>query len=198
MRSLRIVVLGFMFFSLGILVETSWAAALEGQSDFMLVAKFAQRKMEFFMINGQGQEIVRSYPIAAPKRNLKNSPVIGRLKEIWVNPPWWPTEETKKDRLKKGIVLPDKVKPGEADNAMGKIKFIIDWRGGAAQVVRIHGTNDPKSIGCRITRNCIRLYNNDGFNLASFVLGEPEIFLVNFKNSRILKVQKEVVVRLEN
>ncbi len=188
-----------MLFFLGILVETCPAAAPEGQSDFMLVAKFAQRKMEFFRVNGQGQELIRCYPIAAPKRNLKNSPAIGRLKEIWVNPPWWPTEETKKDRLKKGIVLPNKVKPGEANNAMGKIKFIIDWRGGAAQVVRIHGTNEPKSIGHRITRDCIRLYNNDGFNLASFVLGEPEIFLVSFKNSRIFKVvQKEIVVRLEN
>ncbi|MBU1102715.1 L,D-transpeptidase [Patescibacteria group bacterium] len=198
MRSLKIIVLGFMFFSLGISVETSWAAAPEDQSGFVLVAKFAQRKMEFFRVNAQSQELVHSYPIAVPKKSLKNPPAVGRLKEIWVNPPWWPTEKTKQDRLKKGIVLPDKVKPREPNNAMGKIKFLIDWQGRTARVVRLHGTNEPKSIGQRITRNCVRLHNEDAFNLAGFILGEPEIFLANLKNSRIFKVQKEIVVRLEN
>ncbi|QYR23120.1 L,D-transpeptidase [Paenibacillus sp. sptzw28] len=43
------------------------------------------------------------------------------------------------------------------------------WLGLSKPHYGIHGTNDPSSIGRRVSRGCVRMYNNDVVTLANLV-----------------------------
>jgi len=43
------------------------------------------------------------------------------------------------------------------------------WMGLSKPHYGIHGTNDPSSIGRRVTHGCIRMYNEDVIELANLV-----------------------------
>lgn len=142
---------------------------------YFLVVKIDQRIM--ILMDNKGKEISR-YPIAVPA--LKKPyplPLIGTLKRIEFNPVWHPTLKTRAAYLKKkGVILPDFIKPNDPQNAMGKVKFVMEFID-LKEPIRIHGTNDPKSIGKRVSRGCIRMYNNDALSLAKIL-----------KNSKLLVI----------
>jgi len=64
--------------------------------------------------------------------------------------------------------LPDVVPPNHPLNALGTvaISFVVD---GKEQIVKIHGTNDPKSIGHYVSSGCIRMHNEDVEQLAKTI-----------------------------
>jgi len=71
--------------------------------------------------------------------------VVGKIKDpVWVKPDWAFVEE------RKPIPPPDSPLRKEK-GTMGKYALDLGDR------VMIHGTNDPKSIGRRVSRGCIRL-----------------------------------------
>lgn len=75
-------------------------------------------------------------------------------------------------------MLPSTVRPGDPQNAMGKVKFRIVFENGFNQPIMLHGTNNPSSIGKRATRGCVRMYNKDGLELAKIIgTREAEIIL---------------------
>lgn len=81
---------------------------------------------------------------------------IGRRAE-W--PTWTPGSEARK--MMPGLPA---VVPGGAQNPMGA-RAIYLYDNGKDTQYRIHGTNDPESIGHNVSLGCIRMYNIDVIDL---------------------------------
>lgn len=137
-----------------------WAA-----DEFRYLLSVNVKEKILILHDGAGQELQR-YAIAVPKNNWLPLPLAGKIKRIEMDPWWRPTEATKIAYLeKKGVELPDVVPPNDPQNAMGKVKIVIEFEK-FAEPIRIHGTNEPSSIGKRISRGCIRMRNEDIVALA--------------------------------
>lgn len=145
---------------MGLLVIASNAEA------YLLKVKINEK---ILVLEKESQEIQR-FPVAVPaSSNPYPLPIFGEVKKIEFNPTWYPTAKTRTAYLKKKkILLPTIVKPGDPHNAMGKVKFIIEFKN-LKMPIRLHGTNNPNSIGKKITRNCIRMYNEDALELAELI-----------------------------
>jgi lipoprotein-anchoring transpeptidase ErfK/SrfK len=98
------------------------------------------------------------YPVAVGKKRYQ---FFGKYeitrKAKW--PIWRPTESTLADKP----WLPSVVDGGK-DNPLGARALYL-----GDSDYRIHGTNNPKSIGKAASRGCIRMYNEDAIELYSMV-----------------------------
>nr|WP_234794720.1 L,D-transpeptidase [Xaviernesmea oryzae] len=81
---------------------------------------------------------------------------VGRKAE-W--PSWRPPAEMIVRERKKGHILPE-VQPGGIDNPLGARALYL-YKGGRDTVFRIHGTNQPWTIGLNMSSGCIRMMNED-------------------------------------
>jgi len=80
-----------------------------------------------------------------------------RRKAKW--PTWTPPAEMRAREAKKGIILPITQKGG-IDNPLGARALYL-YQGNHDTLYRIHGTNEPWSIGLNLSSGCIRLLNKD-------------------------------------
>jgi lipoprotein-anchoring transpeptidase ErfK/SrfK len=113
------------------------------------------------------------YPVGVPKYVFYKDklPAVGELVRIEMSPIWYPTQKTRDAYFKKkGVELPEIVGPFERDprNAMGKVKFVVKFNR-LMDTIRIHGTNEPGSIGKKISRGCIRMHNENILDLADTI-----------------------------
>ncbi len=113
-------------------------------------------KRVLYLIGEQG--LARRYPIAVGKEGyqFEGQAEVGR-KVKW--PLWYPNP----DMRKKDPNLHDVVKGG-AKNPLGA-RAIYLYDGGRDTLYRIHGNNDPRSIGHQASSGCIRMYNEDVIDL---------------------------------
>lgn len=81
---------------------------------------------------------------------------IGRKAE-W--PTWTPPAEMRAREARRGIHLPVTMKGGP-ENPLGARAMYL-YKGGRDTIFRIHGTNQPWSIGLNLSSGCIRLMNKD-------------------------------------
>ena len=81
---------------------------------------------------------------------------VGR-KEEW--PGWTPPAEMRRREAKKGRILPA-YQPGGEDNPLGARALYL-FKGGRDTIFRIHGTNQPWTIGQNMSSGCIRMMNRD-------------------------------------
>ncbi len=100
--------------------------------------------------------------------NFRGSAVIGR-KEKW--PRWTPTATMiaaiPRYRPYAGGM------PGGIGNPLGARALYL-YRGGQDTYFRLHGTNEPESIGHAVSSGCIRLFNHDIIDLYNRVpVGTP-------------------------
>lgn len=85
-----------------------------------------------------------------------------RRKQKW--PSWHPPEEMRQRELKKyGRRLP-KMMPGGPNNPLGARALYL-FQGNKDTLYRIHGTNQPNSIGTAQSSGCIRLLNEEAIDL---------------------------------
>lgn len=77
-------------------------------------------------------------------------------KQEW--PSWTPTEG-----IKKRMDVPSFVGPGPHSPMGARALYLFD--GGKDTLYRIHGTNQPESIGTAASAGCIRLTNEDAIDL---------------------------------
>ena len=104
--------------------------------------------------------------------NFRGSAVIGR-KEMW--PSWTPTAEMI-ERIPKYAAYSGGM-PGGIENPLGARALYL-YRDGQDTHFRIHGTNEPYSIGTAVSSGCIRLLNHDIIDLyARVALGTPIVVL---------------------
>mgnify|MGYP001108509699 CR=1 FL=1 len=132
--------------------------------EYEILIKQSERKL--FLL--ENSKVIRSYKIAVPKNSYVGV-IRGEVYQVIIDPVWIPTEKTRADLARKGIKLPRVVSPYIIDkrNALGKAALKIQFDRESLKrypyliYVLIHGTNDPESIGKKITRGCIRMYNED-------------------------------------
>ncbi len=87
--------------------------------------------------------------------SLKGQATIGR-KAVW--PSWTPTANMM--RRKPHLVQYAGGVSGGPDNPLGARALYL-YRGGTDTMFRLHGTNEPWSIGQALSSGCVRLLNED-------------------------------------
>ena len=85
---------------------------------------------------------------------------VGR-KEEW--PSWTPPAEMRRREAAKGRILPI-TQEGGIDNPLGARALYL-FKGGRDTIFRIHGTNQPWTIGQNMSSGCIRMMNKVGEHL---------------------------------
>jgi len=123
--------------------------------------------------------LIKTYPVASFKPGLPEYPIgMGYATKVEFDPFWYPTDfsvEYMNDKLVRAGKQPayrkgEAIRPGDPRNAMGKFKIHLSHSTPTkGRVFRIHGTNDPSSIGKRVSGGCTRMKNEEGLELAEKV-----------------------------
>ncbi len=120
-----------------------------------------------YLVQGDGSAIRYGIGVGKKGYTWKGSAHVGR-KGVW--PDWSPT--TTMVKIKPD--LPRHLKGG-IDNPLGARALYL-YSGSADTLFRIHGTNEPWSIGHAVSSGCIRMLNQDIHDLYSNVkVGTPVV-----------------------
>jgi lipoprotein-anchoring transpeptidase ErfK/SrfK len=117
-----------------------------------------------YLVQPGGKAVRYAVSVGREGLELRGNAIIGRKAE-W--PTWTPTanmiqRDPEKNRKYAGGV------PGGLNNPLGARAMYL-YRGGNDIHFRIHGTNQPKSIGYAMSSGCIRMLNHDVIDLYSRV-----------------------------
>lgn len=124
-------------------------------------------------------EVVVQYPVGTVVRGLKTYPTgTGKVTAITFNPWWYPTEYSREVFRKRGIELPKAVPPGDPLNYMGAVKISLSHRTWKGAIYRIHGNNNPKRVGHRVTGGCFVMNNDDILELAHLIRVGTEVDII--------------------
>lgn len=117
-----------------------------------------------FLYYVEGNNKATRYGIGVGREGFGWSGVVqvGRKSE-W--PSWRPPAEMIVRERKKGHILPE-VQEGGVNNPLGARALYL-YKGGRDTVFRIHGTNQPWTIGQNMSSGCIRMMNEDVTDLYS-------------------------------
>jgi lipoprotein-anchoring transpeptidase ErfK/SrfK len=122
---------------------------------------------------------VAEYSVGTAVRGLKTYPLgLGKVTGISFNPWWYPTPYSRQVFRERGIVLPSAVPPGHPLNYMGPFKIALSHRTRKGAIYRIHGNNDPKRVGRRVTGGCFVMDNTIGLALARRIRVGTEVNIV--------------------
>ena len=122
---------------------------------------------------------VAEYSVGTAVRGLKTYPLgLGTVTGISFNPWWYPTPYSRQVFRERGIILPSAVPPGHRLNYMGPFKIALSHRTQKGAIYRIHGNNDPKRVGRRVTGGCFVMNNPDGLALARRISVGTEVNIV--------------------
>lgn len=137
-------------------------------------AKFRRRTVMISTQEAPGTIIIDSdskylYYITGPNRAIRYGIGVGRegfgwggtvkvgRKEEW--PTWTPPPEMRARERANGHILPISMKGG-VDNPLGARAMYL-FKGAQDTMYRIHGTNQPWSIGLNLSSGCFRMMNKD-------------------------------------
>ena len=121
-------------------------ARLRGYELGSLVVRLIERRL--YLVREHAEAF--SFPVAVPVPEFQRLGVT-HITIKARSPSWFPTRRMR-------ILdpsLPKRVPPGPA-NPLGPFALYLSWPN-----VRIHGNNDPTSVGKVVTSGCYRLYNHD-------------------------------------
>ncbi|PST26247.1 L,D-transpeptidase [Mesorhizobium plurifarium] len=157
------------------------AGVAEKRSDIIRVAqpkkppqKYWRTKVRFRTDEAPGTIIVDTnskylYYIDGPNRATRYGIGVGRDGFGWSGvvkvgrkaewPSWTPPAEMRVRERAKGRILPI-TQPGGIDNPLGARALYL-YKGGRDTIFRIHGTNQPWTIGQNMSSGCIRMMNED-------------------------------------
>ncbi len=116
----------------------------------VIVIRTGERKLYYTLGNGTAIQ----YPIAVGKVGMQRFGTTSVITKR-VNPDWRPTPRMRREDPS----LPDVVKGGPS-NPLGVRALYLGW-----DLYRIHGTNNPNSIGRAVSSGCYRMYNEDVIKL---------------------------------
>lgn len=158
MKAMKILALSFLIFAPALLA-----------SDHFYLVKIDFSRARLFLLD-ENLNTLADFPVALPAI-VPKLPQEGRILEIEKDPRWFPTPATRESYFKKnGKELPRIIKAGDPRNAMGAAKIKIEFRtSGIHPAIVIHGTNEPGSIGQKVTRGCIRMFNKDILKLIEII-----------------------------
>lgn len=117
-------------------------------------------------VNGERSEVA-AYAVGTALRGLDTYPLgLGKVTAVQFDPWWYPTPYARQVFRERGIALPAKVPPGDPLNYMGPFKISLSHKTRKGAIYRIHGNNDPKRVGRRVTGGCFVMNNAEGIELA--------------------------------
>ncbi len=112
-----------------------------------------------YYVEGNGMAMRYGVAVGEEGLSLKGRATIGRKAE-W--PPWTPSANM--IRRKPHLAQYAGGVPGGPDNPLGARALYL-YRGGEDTRFRLHGTNEPWTIGTAVSNGCIRLTNADVVDL---------------------------------
>ena len=122
---------------------------------------------------------IAEYAVGTAVRGLNTYPLgLGKVTGIYFNPWWYPTPYSRQVFRARGIYLPKAVPPGHPLNYMGPFKIALSHRTRKGAIYRIHGNNNPKRVGRRVTGGCFVMDNEDGLALAHRIRVGTEVNIV--------------------
>ena len=123
-----------------------------------IIVNIPERRL--YLVQGDGRALRYAVGVGrAEALNFRGSAVIGR-KEKW--PRWTPTARM--------MAATPSYRPyaggmdGGLDNPLGARALYL-YRDGHDTFFRLHGTNEPESIGQAVSSGCLRLFNQDIIDL---------------------------------
>jgi lipoprotein-anchoring transpeptidase ErfK/SrfK len=129
--------------------------------------------------SGAEKSPIAEYPVGSAVRGLTTYPLgLGRVTGIYFNPWWYPTRYSRQVFRERGIELPAAVPPGHRLNYMVPFKIALSHRTNKGAIYRIHGNNNPKRVGRRVTGGCFVMDNTDGLSLARRIKVGTEVNIV--------------------
>ncbi|HHI81527.1 MAG TPA: L,D-transpeptidase [Rhizobiales bacterium] len=120
-----------------------------------LIIKTSERRLYRVLPNGMAMK----YGVGVGRRGFEWSGIARiKVKKEW--PAWRPPAEMiQRELVKYGRRLPD-VMPGGPNNPLGARAMYL-FKGNRDTLYRIHGTNNPASIGKAQSSGCIRMMNEE-------------------------------------
>jgi lipoprotein-anchoring transpeptidase ErfK/SrfK len=154
--------------------NTALEAFQAHKNRYFIEVHLAERKLYLYENLPDGSHhLVRTYVVAVPSKDKEVPQGWGVVTGISFEPWWYPTASIKAEAKKNGHPLPDFIKPGVKANPMGEFKIILSHGDG----FRIHGNNNPSSIGRSVTHGCIRMRNDEGKGMAKMIdVGTEVVF----------------------
>jgi L,D-transpeptidase YnhG len=136
--------------------------------------------LTLFETNDSGERVaVAEYPVGTAVRGLKTFPLgQGKVTGIFFDPWWYPTPYSRQVFRERGIELPAAVPPGDPLNYMGPFKIALSHKTWKGAIYRIHGNNNPKRVGRRVTGGCFVMNNDEGLELARKIRVGTEVNIV--------------------
>jgi len=123
--------------------------------------------------------LIAEYSVGTAVKGLKTYPLgFGTVTGIYFKPWWYPTAYSRQVFRARGIMLPAAVPPGDPLNYMGPFKIALSHRTSKGAVYRIHGNNNPKRVGHRVTGGCFVMDNTAGLELAHKIKVGTEVNII--------------------
>jgi len=131
-----------------------------------------------YFVNGPGSAI--RYPVAVGRegRGLQGQATIGR-KAVW--PGWTPTANMVRSEPDVYGPFAGGIPGGRASPLGARALYL--YRGGRDTYYRIHGTNDPATIGNQGSAGCIRMFNQDVIDLYERVAVGANVVVRSYEQS---------------
>lgn len=151
--------------------------AYEGKEPVGSIVVDIDRRFLYF-IEKEGHAIRYGIGVGRLGFSWRGNAIIGR-KGVW--PHWTPTETMRK-------ILPDLPvgMEGGVDSPLGARAMYL-YQDGRDIMFRIHGTNEPWSIGEQVSSGCVRLLNEDVADLYERVKVGTQVFVRNSKHGTGMK-----------
>ena len=139
-----------------------------------LVLNLAEMRIYYFPgATSSESKYVYTYPISIGREGWATPHSIARITAKTVKPTWFPPESIRKEHEEKNDPLPTSVPPGP-DNPLGDYALRLSLSG-----YLIHGTNEPRGIGMKVTHGCIRLHPDDIEDLFNRVSINTPVTIIN-------------------
>ncbi|MDQ2106683.1 L,D-transpeptidase, partial [Azospirillum isscasi] len=123
------------------------AAADENAPRQRIVISLAERRLHLL----EDGRPPRSFPVAIGRPGVAIPQGDSRVVRKRRNPTWHPTANQRRERPS----LPTAVPPGPS-NPLGRFALDLGWT-----AIAIHGTNEPDSVGRRVSGGCFRMLPAD-------------------------------------
>ena len=134
------------------------------KNDSIVIVK-SERKLYYFDSTGE----VRQYPVAIGKAKTPSPTGEFKVAKKVSNPTWYPPDSIRYENPQKP--LPEFIPPGP-DNPLGPRAIYF-----SSDLIRIHGTNKPSSIGKAVSHGCFRMKNEDVVDLYNKVAVGTSIYV---------------------
>lgn len=139
-----------------------------------LVLNLAELRLYYYPESPNGTpDYVYTYPISIGRQGWDTPLTRTRITRKKKDPTWYPPQSIREEYQQMGVVLEESVPPGP-DNPLGKFALYL-----ALPSYVIHGTNEPKGIGMKVTHGCIRLHPDDIKDLFNRITVNTPVTIVN-------------------